>query len=67
MDNANFALLYPTLVIGMGGTGARSTRLLKRMVERYFRSPARAALQPDPSCLLDEIETTLLEPVVERL
>lgn len=38
MDNANFALLYPTLVIGMGGTGARSTRLLKRMVERYFRS-----------------------------
>ena len=35
--------------------------------ERYFRSPARAALQPDPSRLLDEIETTLMEPVVERV
>jgi hypothetical protein len=34
----NYALLYPTLVVGMGGTGARSVRLLKRMVERYFRS-----------------------------
>jgi len=34
----NYALLYPTLVVGLGGTGARSTRLLKRMVERYFRS-----------------------------
>jgi hypothetical protein len=34
----NFALLYPTLVVGLGGTGARSMRLLKRMVERYFRS-----------------------------
>lgn len=38
MDNGNYALLYPTLVVGLGGTGARSTRLLKRMVERYFRS-----------------------------
>lgn len=38
MENANFALLYPTLVVGLGGTGARSTRLLKRMIERYFRS-----------------------------
>jgi hypothetical protein len=38
LDNANYALLYPTLVVGLGGTGARSVRLLKRNVERYFRS-----------------------------
>lgn len=38
MDNTNFALMYPTLVVGLGGTGARSVRLLKRSVERYFRS-----------------------------
>jgi hypothetical protein len=38
MDTTNYALLYPTLVVGMGGTGARSVRLLKRSVERYFRS-----------------------------
>ncbi|HEY3083340.1 MAG TPA: tubulin-like doman-containing protein [Chloroflexota bacterium] len=37
-SNNNYALLYPTLVVGMGGTGARSVRLLKRMIERYFRS-----------------------------
>ena len=36
--NNNFALIYPTLVVGLGGTGAKSTRVLKRMVERYFRS-----------------------------
>ncbi len=36
--DSNYALIYPTLVVGLGGTGARSTRLLKRMVERYFRS-----------------------------
>jgi hypothetical protein len=38
MDTNNYALVYPTLIVGMGGTGARSVRLLKRMVERYFRS-----------------------------
>jgi hypothetical protein len=35
--------------------------------ERYFRSPARTALQPDPARLLAETETTLMEPVVERV
>lgn len=38
MDQNNYALMYPTLVIGLGGTGARATRSLKRLVERYFRS-----------------------------
>jgi hypothetical protein len=33
--------------------------------ERYYRSPARAAVQPDPSRLLAEIETTLMESIIE--
>ncbi len=38
LENSNYALLYPTLIVGLGGTGARTTRLVKRMVERYYRA-----------------------------
>ena len=33
--------------------------------DRYLRSPARAAVQPDPERLLMETETTLMELVIE--
>jgi hypothetical protein len=35
--------------------------------DRYYRSPARAAIQPDPARHLVETATTLMEPVLERV